>query len=58
MISGVSGYAVGRLILDPFSALLYSTKAEDYAALKAIKDQGMSMEEAINMLSEQRKLAA
>lgn len=58
MISGVSGYAVGRLILDPFSNLLYSTKAEDYAALKALKEQGIGMEDAINTLNHQRRIAA
>src|SRR3989338_3344477 len=33
MITGPNGYAIGRLILDPFSNLLYSTKAQDYEAV-------------------------
>ncbi len=55
MISGSNGYAIGRLILDPFSNLLYSTKAEDYAEIYALKTQGFSTEEAIEMLLSQRE---
>lgn len=51
MISGANGYAVGRLILDPFSSLLYSTNAQDYSAIQSLKVQGMSIEQAIDYLS-------
>ncbi|MEI8295949.1 MAG: type IV secretion system protein TraC, partial [Alphaproteobacteria bacterium] len=47
MITGSSGYAIGRLLLDPYSSMLYSTKAEDYSAVQALKAKGMSMKEAI-----------
>jgi conjugal transfer ATP-binding protein TraC len=50
MISGPNGYAVGRLILDPFAKLLYSTKAQDYGALKSLQAQGMDVAQAINYL--------
>lgn len=48
------GSGVGRLILDPFSLLLYSTRAEDYQAIKVFRDQGMSVAEAIEAVLQQR----
>lgn len=50
MISGTNGYAIGRLLLDPYSSLLYSTKAEDYAAVQHLKYQGYTIREAIERL--------
>ena len=50
MISGPRGYAIGRLPLDPFSLLLYSTKAEDYHAVKQLTQRGIEIEDAINTL--------
>lgn len=44
------GYSIGRLVLDPFSCLLYSTKAEEYAQIKALQNKGMSISEAIKSL--------
>ena len=41
------GYAVGKLLLDPFSNLLFSTKAEDYAAIKELQKSGMTVAEAV-----------
>ena len=54
MITGPYGYGVGRLILDPFSKILYSTKAEEYGRVKAYQEQGMSMEEAVRAVAYQR----
>ena len=54
MIVGPSGYAVGRLLLDPFSHLLYSTKAEDYKAVKHLEAQGLSLSEAIETTLQER----
>ena len=51
MIVGPHGYAITRLVLDPFSNILYSTKASEYAAVKKLVDQGMSMEEAVGVIS-------
>jgi conjugal transfer ATP-binding protein TraC len=48
------GSGVGRLILDPFSMLLYSTRAEDYQSIKTLADQGMSVIEAIGTILKQR----
>ena len=58
MISGTTGYAIGRLLLDPFSSLLYSTKAEDYAAVQHLKQQGFSLQQSLETLLYQRKEAA
>ena len=54
MIYGPHGYAVGRLILDPFSMVLYSTKAEEYAHVKHLQAQGMTLEAAIQEVAKIR----
>jgi conjugal transfer ATP-binding protein TraC len=50
MIYGNHGYAIGRLLLDPYSQLLYSTKAEDYSRVQSLKEQGFSLSEALDSL--------
>ena len=47
LINGADGYAVGKLLLDPFSQLLFSTKAEDYAAVQELRKQGFGITEAV-----------
>ncbi len=53
LINGSDGYAVGKLLLDPFSSLLYSTKPEDYAAIQSLRSQGYSVAEAVEELLRQ-----
>ncbi|WP_126448291.1 type IV secretion system protein TraC [Sulfuricystis multivorans] len=53
-VHGPMGSGVGRLILDPFSMLLYSTRAEDFQAIKMLKEQGMTVIEAIETILKQR----
>nr|MBP9691743.1 type IV secretion system protein TraC [Alphaproteobacteria bacterium] len=53
MIKGPKGFAVGRLFLDPFSKILYSTKADEFAAVQGLVDQGLSLKEAIQKVSGQ-----
>jgi conjugal transfer ATP-binding protein TraC len=43
---------VGRLRLDPFSRLLYSTNAEEYRLIEEYINQGASIEEAIELVME------
>lgn len=43
-------WQIGRLLLDPFSAKAYSTKAEDMAAIKEMKAKGISVIQAIETL--------
>jgi conjugal transfer ATP-binding protein TraC len=42
------GRGIGRLIVDPFQQLLFSTKAEDVQAIRRYKERGLPVEEAIN----------
>lgn len=51
MIVGPQGSAVGRLITDPFTRILYSTKAEEYAAVKHYQSQGMSLLNAVKQVA-------
>ncbi|OJW54570.1 MAG: hypothetical protein BGO67_10515 [Alphaproteobacteria bacterium 41-28] len=51
MIKGPKGFAVGRLLLDPFSQILYSTKADEFAAVQALLDQGHSLKQAIQKVA-------
>ena len=48
------GWYIGRLILDPFSVFLYTTKAEEVAKLNDLKAQGYNTKEAILQISNQR----
>lgn len=52
------GYGVGRLIVDPFSQLLYSTKAEDVQAIKNYTSQGIPTGDAIRRLLRERNIHA
>jgi conjugal transfer ATP-binding protein TraC len=55
MISDADGnYSIARLMLDPFSQLLYSTSPQDYIRLKNLTDRGLAIEEAINTLLESK----
>ncbi|KAB2836096.1 MAG: type IV secretion system protein TraC, partial [Caedimonadaceae bacterium] len=51
MIKGPKGFAVGRLFLDEFSKVLYSTKAEEFTAVQNLVNQGLSLKEAIQKIS-------
>ncbi len=57
MIHGTHGYAIGRLLLDPYSQLLYSTKAADYSAVNALREQGLSLQDALETLLKEREHA-
>lgn len=57
MITGLDGYAVGRLLLDPFTGFLYSSKGEEYSAVKAMMEEGYTVQEALEYLMNQRKAA-
>ncbi|MBX9620688.1 MAG: type IV secretion system protein TraC [Alphaproteobacteria bacterium] len=51
MIKGPKGFAVGRLFLDEFSKVLYSTKAEEFTGVQNLVNQGFSLKEAIQMMA-------
>lgn len=44
------GGGIGRLVVDPFRRLLYSTAPQDVAALDALRRQGKGVAEAIHRL--------
>jgi conjugal transfer ATP-binding protein TraC len=44
---GQMGYGIGRVLFDPFSLLLVSSKAEDYEAVRSYRERGCSVVEAI-----------
>jgi conjugal transfer ATP-binding protein TraC len=45
-----SGAGIGRLLVDPFRRLLYSTRPSDVAAIRHLREKGFSVEQAINEL--------
>lgn len=50
-IIGPQGHAVGRLLLDPFSKILYSTKADEFAAVQRLQAEGHSLRDSIHIVS-------
>ena len=50
---GQMGCGIGRVLFDPFSLLLVSSKAEDFEAVRIYREQGFSTVEAIeNVLAD------
>lgn len=52
------GAGVGRLVVEPFRRLLYSTRPEDVSALRALRQAGLAVHEAIARLLAERARAA
>ncbi len=44
---GGIGWVIGRMILDPYSIALYSSKGEDFTKIQQLQKQGFSLEDAI-----------
>lgn len=55
-IYSAAGSGIGRLIVGPFSTLLYSSKAEDFARIKALTSKGMDVATAIEQALGERNL--
>ena len=51
LIKGPETLAVGRLVLDPFSAAVYSSSPAVYAAIESLVAQGHTMDEAIERIA-------
>ena len=49
------GAGIGRLIVDPFKRLLFSTKPGDVQDIRTLRRQGLSITEAIQRLLEDRR---
>jgi conjugal transfer ATP-binding protein TraC len=56
MVYGPHGYAIGRLLLDPYSLILYSTKPEEFAAVQQLVDNGAELADAIETVSLRRSV--
>jgi conjugal transfer ATP-binding protein TraC len=52
-----AGNGIGRLIVDPYSLLLFSSRAEDFSAINAKRDAGMTVPQAIEAVLKDRGLA-
>lgn len=53
-ISSPAGSGIGRLLIDPFTLLAYSSAPEDWQAIQFYRQQGMSVADAINCVLEER----
>jgi conjugal transfer ATP-binding protein TraC len=53
-IHSPAGNGVGRLIVDPYSLLLFSSRAEDFSAINAKRDGGMTVSQAIESVLQDR----
>jgi conjugal transfer ATP-binding protein TraC len=51
MIKGPDTLAVGRLVLDPYSATVFSSSPKTFAAIHDLLGQGLTMEEAIERVA-------
>jgi len=54
IIYGPRGWAIGRLILDPYSIALYSSKAQDWARINDLRGEGYSLEDALERIAEEK----
>jgi conjugal transfer ATP-binding protein TraC len=53
LIKGPGARFLARLVLDPFSVTLYSTKPEVYAAIEQLQAQGVALHEAVRRVAYQ-----
>lgn len=51
IIKSPSGLSVHRIILDPFSRILFSSKAEEFDAVNKLQEQDYSLTEAIEIMA-------
>jgi conjugal transfer ATP-binding protein TraC len=48
------GYGVGRLVSDPFNALLSSSKGEDFEAIRHKQREGLTISQAVETVLKER----
>lgn len=58
LVRNAWGMGVGRLVVSDFNKLLYSTSAKDVSAIKAYRDRGLGLVDAINAVMRDRSGAA
>ena len=54
VIKSSSGISVHRIILDPYSRILYSSKGDEYEAVKALTAQGQSLLNAVDIVAKRK----
>lgn len=52
LISSSNGYVVGRLILDPYSKILYSTSPKEFAAVQTLIKSGLTVNKAVEEVAQ------
>lgn len=58
LVRSGDAWGVGRFVVDRYTQLMYSTKAEEVAAIKAMRDRGLSVREAIEAYIAEEKSVA
>jgi conjugal transfer ATP-binding protein TraC len=53
-IHSPAGNGIGRLIVDPYTLLLFSSRAEDFSAINARRAEGLSVSQAIDAVLAER----
>jgi conjugal transfer ATP-binding protein TraC len=54
ILDAKGGYSISRLELDPFSKILYSSKAEDFSSIQSQMKNGLTTEQAIECVLAER----
>jgi len=55
IIKGPSGLSVHRIIFDPYSRILYSSKGEEYEAVKKLVTEGLTLRDAIAKVAKETR---
>ncbi|MDE0049936.1 MAG: hypothetical protein OXO52_09150, partial [Rhodospirillales bacterium] len=58
VLHGPDGWRVARLVLDPWSVALFSSRGPAFAAVETLKAEGLSTVEAIDRLADGGPAAA
>lgn len=51
VIKSPSGQSIHRIIFDPYSRILYSSKGDEYEAVKKLQSEGYSLSDAIEIVA-------
>jgi conjugal transfer ATP-binding protein TraC len=54
MIKSPSGLSVHRIVFDPYSLILYSSKGEEFDAVKQLQRQGHSLRDSIEIVARKK----
>jgi len=54
LVRSEQGSGVGRLLVDPFARMLYSSAPEDYEAIRRLIDAGVPVAEAVERIARER----